>query len=65
MVLIRQSDMLHGMNADAGLSDETTAKVRCACGNWVKTETPNERVQCVCGNSFAVTVTEISTATDK
>ena len=38
-------------------------KALCSCGRWLEAETSNELVDCECGNSFAVTVTEISATT--
>ena len=38
-------------------SDGVVAQMRCDCGNWLKTDTRNERLICgECGEQFAVTI---------
>ncbi len=39
-------------------SDGTRIQLRCECGNWLKTNTQVQRVDCECGKTFAVTVTD-------
>lgn len=40
-------------------TDEPVVQIQCSCGNWLDTETRNQRIRCACGKLFAVTVTEI------
>lgn len=44
-------------------SDEAMIQLRCDCGNWLTTATRKQRVDCECGKSFAVTVTNLFATT--
>lgn len=40
-------------------SRDRKLKIQCNCGNWVETDTEVSRVDCECGNIFAVTITDM------
>jgi hypothetical protein len=40
-------------------SRDRKLKIQCNCGNWVETDAEVSRVDCECGNVFAVTITDM------
>lgn len=40
-------------------SQDRKVNIQCNCGNWVEADTEVSRVNCECGNVFAVTITDM------